>query len=36
MWKYGGRIGQRLNKRLKGSLKNYKMRMRSSRIAQHG
>jgi hypothetical protein len=33
MWKFGGRIGQRLRKRLKCSLKNYKMKMRSSKVA---
>jgi len=33
MWKFGRRIGQRLNKRLKGSLKNYMLKMRSSRVA---
>jgi hypothetical protein len=36
MWKYGKIIGQRLNIRLKGSLKTCRMRMRSSRVAQHG
>ncbi len=35
MWKPGGRIGQRSNKILKCSLKNYRMRMKSSRAAQH-
>jgi hypothetical protein len=36
MWKFGGRIGHRLSRKLKCSLRNYKMRMRSSRVAQHG
>jgi hypothetical protein len=29
------KTGQRLSKKIKYSLKNYKMRMRSSRVAQH-
>ncbi len=36
MWKFGRRIGHRLSRKLKCSLRNYKMRMRSSRVAQHG
>jgi hypothetical protein len=36
MWKFGGKIGLRLSKKIKYSLRNYKMRMRSSRVAQHG
>jgi hypothetical protein len=36
MWKYGGRKGQKFNRKLKCSLRNYKMKMRSSRVAQHG
>jgi hypothetical protein len=35
MWKFGGRIGHRLSRKLKCSLRNYKMRMKSSRVAQH-
>jgi hypothetical protein len=35
MWKSEGRTRQRLNKRLKWSLKIYMMRMRSSRVVQH-
>jgi hypothetical protein len=33
-WKFGGRVGERLNKRLKCSLKNCRMRMRSSKVAR--
>jgi hypothetical protein len=33
MWKFGRRIGQKLNKRLKWSLRNYMMKMKSSRVA---
>jgi hypothetical protein len=36
MWKFKGKIGQNLNRKIKYSLRNYKMRMRSSRVAQHG
>jgi hypothetical protein len=36
MWKSKGRTRQRLSKRLNGSLKNYRMRMRSSRVTQNG
>jgi hypothetical protein len=35
MWKFKGKIGQRLNRRLKCSLRNYRMRMRRSKVAQH-
>jgi hypothetical protein len=35
MWKFGGRTRQRLNRRLKWSLKNYTMRMKSLRVAKH-
>ncbi len=33
MWKFGGRTRQRPNRRLKWLLKNYMMRMWSSRVA---
>jgi hypothetical protein len=33
MWKFGGRKGQRLSRKLKCSLRNYKMKMRSSKVA---
>jgi hypothetical protein len=36
MWKFGRRIRQRLSRKIKYSLRNYMMRMRSSRVAQHG
>jgi hypothetical protein len=36
MRKSGGRKRPKLNKKLKCSLRNYRMRMRSSRVAQHG
>ncbi len=36
MWKFGGRIGQKLSKKLKCTLKDYRMKMRNSRGAQHG
>jgi hypothetical protein len=36
MWKSKGRTGQKLSKRLKWSLRNYKMKMKSSGVAQHG
>jgi len=36
MWKFGRKTWQRLSKKLKCSLINYKMRMRSSRVAQDG
>jgi hypothetical protein len=32
MWKFGGRTGQRLSKKLKYPLRNYKMRMKSSSV----
>jgi hypothetical protein len=32
MWKYGRRMRQRLNRKIKYLLKNYGMRMRSSRV----
>ncbi len=35
MWKFRGGTRQRLNRILKGSLQNYRMKMRSSRVAQH-
>jgi len=35
MWKSGRRTRQRLNEKIKYSLKNLWMRMRSSRVAQH-
>jgi hypothetical protein len=34
-WKSGGRTWQRLNKRLKSSLRNCRMKMKSSKVAQH-
>jgi hypothetical protein len=33
MWKSRGRIGLRLNRRLKCSQRNYRMRMKSSKVA---
>jgi hypothetical protein len=33
MWKFGGRIGLRLSKRFKCSLRNYRMRVKSSKVA---
>jgi len=36
MWKSRRRTRQRLNRKIKNSLKNYKMRMKSSRVVQHG
>jgi len=36
MWKFGGITWKRLSIRLKCSLRNCKMRMKSSRVAQHG
>jgi hypothetical protein len=33
MWKFGGKMGQKLSRKIKYSLRNYKMRMRSSRVA---
>jgi hypothetical protein len=35
MWKFGGRIGQSLSRKIKYSLKKFRMRIRSSRVAQH-
>jgi hypothetical protein len=36
MWKSGGRIKHRLSKLIKCSLRNCKMRMKSSRVTKHG
>jgi hypothetical protein len=36
MWKFGGRTREKLNRKVKCSLKNYRMRMKSLRVAQHG
>ncbi len=36
MWKCRGRTRLRLNRKVKCSLRNCMMRMRSSRVAQHG
>jgi hypothetical protein len=36
MWKFGRKTGQRVRRKIKYSLKNYRMRMRSSKVAQHG
>jgi hypothetical protein len=33
MWKYGRRIRQRLNRKTKYSLRNYMMKMKSSKVA---
>jgi hypothetical protein len=33
MWKFRGRIGLRLSRKIKYSLKNYRMRMKSLRVA---
>jgi len=36
MWKFGGITRQRLIRKIKCSLKNFKMKMRSSKVAQDG
>jgi len=33
---YGGRTWQKLSRKIKYSLRNFKMKMRSSKVAQHG
>jgi hypothetical protein len=33
MWKFGRRTRQRFNRKIKYSLKNYMMKMKSSRVA---
>jgi hypothetical protein len=33
MWKFGGKTGYRLSRKIKCSLRNYRMEMKSSRVA---
>jgi hypothetical protein len=35
MWKFGGITRQRLNRKIKCSLRNYRMKMKSSKVAHH-
>jgi hypothetical protein len=36
MWKSRRRTWHKLSRKIKCSLRNYRMKMRSSRVAQHG